>query len=81
MGINYSQYHACQAVTRAKEMALGNRQDRENPFEWLKVVIFFPGTPNYNCCWPWVYKERSDGSIAANLFVYVYDGHPIGPTE
>ena len=28
-----------------------------------------------------MYKERIDGIIAADLFVYVDDGRPIGPTE
>ena len=81
MGLTNFPYQACQAVTWAKDMALGNRQDQENPFEWLRVVNNFLGTSNYNCCRPWVYKERSYGSIAAYSFVYVDDGRPILPTE
>ena len=35
----------------------------------------------YGCCWTWVYKDKGDGHIAAELFVYVDDGRPIGPPE
>ena len=68
-------------MTWANDMALGNSQDWENMFEWLIVVICFTGTPTYNCFRPWVYKDRSDGSIGYDLFVYVNYVSPIGPTE
>ena len=40
-----------------------------------------PGISTYDFCWPWLYKESSNGIIAADLFVYVYNGQPIEPTE
>ena len=43
-------YHACQAVTWANEMAMEDKRDMKNPFEWSRVMINFPGTPTYNCC-------------------------------
>ena len=39
----------------------------------------FKGTLIYKYYQPWVYNERSDGSILADLFVYVDVGHPIEP--
>ena len=81
MGLADSPYHVCQAVTRAKELALVNKQDKRNPFKWNRVMNNLPGTPTYDFCRPWVYKEISDGSIASDLFVYVYNGRPIGLTE
>ena len=38
-----------------------------------------PVTPTYDCYWPWVYKERSDGNIDDDLFVYVDEVRPIEP--
>ena len=58
------------------------RQSRSVKSLWVvKRSEKFPGTPTYDCCQPWVYKESSDGSITADLFVYVDNGRPIGPTE
>ena len=37
--------------------------------------------PTYDFCWSWLYKERSGGSIADVLFVYVDDRRLIDPTE
>ena len=34
MGFTNSPYHACKAVTWAKELDLGNRKDKENSFKW-----------------------------------------------
>ena len=81
MGLTDFPYQECQEVTWDKDVELGNRQDMQNPLEWLRVVFTPPGTPTYNYCRPWVYKESSYGSIAADLFVYVDDGLPIGPTQ
>ena len=77
--LTYYPYHACQTVTWSKEMALGDKQDLENTFEWARFVRNLLGTTTYDCCRPWVYKERSDGSIADDLFVYVDYGNEIVP--
>ena len=81
MGLTNSTYHECQEVTWTMELTLGNIQDKKNMFKWERVVKNLPGTSTYDCCQPWVYKERSNGSIADNLFVYVYNGRPIGTTD
>ena len=39
------------------------------------------GTTSCDCQHPWVYKERRDGLIETDFFVYVYDGQPVGTTE
>ena len=80
-GLTDFPYHACQAVPWAKELALVNRQDKKNVFKWERVVNNLPVTSTYDCCWPWVYKEKSYGIISDGLFVYVDNGRPIGPTE
>ena len=71
----------CQVVTWYKELALENRQDRENTFKWDKVVKTLPVTYKYDCCWPWLYKEMIYGSIADDMFVYMDDGQTIGPKD
>ena len=74
MGLTDSIYHACQAVTWANIVTLGDRQNIKNHFGWEKVVIKFPGTTAYDCQKPWVHKESRGGLITSNLFVYVDDG-------
>ena len=81
MGLIDSPYHACQVVTWDKSVALGYRQSLNNPFGWDKVVVNLPVTTTYYYQLPWFYKERRDGLIVANWFVYVGDGRPIVPTE
>lgn len=39
-----------------------------------------PGISNYNHSRPWVYKQRTDGTVAADLFYYIDDGRPTAPT-
>ena len=80
-GLTDFPYHACQAVPWAKELALVNRQDKKNVFKWERVVNNLPVTSTYDCFWLWVYKERSNRSIASDLFFYVEDGQPIVPTD
>ena len=43
MGITGSPYHACQVVTWAKSIAMGDRINQNNPFAWEKVVLNLPG--------------------------------------
>ena len=81
MGLIDSPYHSCQAVTWDKCIPIGDRLNRNNPFAWEKLVLKFLGTEEYDCHRTWVLKKRADGFLTADLFVYVDDGRPIGPTE
>ena len=47
MGLTYSPYHACQVVTWAKSVALGDKQSLNNPFGWYTVVVNLTGTTAY----------------------------------
>ena len=40
-----------------------------------------PGTEESYFQRPWVFNQRVDGLLAAELFIYVDDGRPIGPTK
>ena len=44
MGITDSPYHACQAVTWNKYIAMGEQLDSNNPFAWEKMVLKLYGT-------------------------------------
>ena len=78
MGLTDLPYHAYQEVTWANEFNMINIRDKKKSFKWEKVVNNLPGKSTYGCCWPWVYKERRNSIIAADLFVYVDNGRPIG---
>ena len=81
MGIMDYPYHAFQAITWDKRTALGVRRDPDNPLICERVVVNLPGSKGYDCKRWWVYKEKRDDLIAADLLIYVDDGLPIGPTE
>jgi hypothetical protein len=65
---------------RLKLEVCGDRRALDNPFHWEKVVFNLPGSKGYQADLPWVMKIRSDGELAAEVFVYVDDGRAIGPT-
>ncbi len=56
----------------------GNRRDPRNPYRWDKVKLNLPGSKGYRSDLPWVMKVRSDGHLAAEIFVYVDDGRLTG---
>ena len=81
MGLRDSPYRSLQWQVRLKIEVYGDRHDRTNPFHWEKVVMNLPGSTGYRASLPWVMKVRWDGELAAEVFVYVDDGRPTGPTE
>ena len=81
MGLTDSPYHACQAVTWAKGIVMGDSIDSNNTFAWDKMVLKLPGTEGYDCHRPWVFNQRVDGLLVEDLFIYVDYGRPIGTTK
>ncbi len=81
MGLRDSLYRSLQWQARLKIEVYGDRRVRTNPFHWEKVVMNLPGSAGYSANLPWVMKVRWDGELAAEVFVYVDDGRPTGPTE
>ena len=81
MGLRDSPYRSLQWQTRLKLEVYGDRRVRDNPFHWDRVVFNLPGSKGYRADLPWVMKIRWDGGLAAEVFVYVDDGRPTGPTE
>jgi hypothetical protein len=81
-GIRSSPYQAFQAILVAKEYILGDRKDRKKIFRWESVQMNLPGLSSYDPRLPWVSKIRiNDGSIAANLIIYIDDGRVTGNNE
>ena len=44
-------------------------------------MLNLPGSEEYDCHRTWVFNQRVDGFLAADLFIYVDDVWPIGPTD
>ena len=63
-----------QMGVKGKQLALGDRIDPMNPYQWDHVEMNLPGNPSYNPTRPWVSKRRKDGCIASDSSVYVDDG-------
>jgi hypothetical protein len=65
----------------AQEIVLGKRHAESNVFRSGKVCLNLPGSPGYNPVRPWVFKSRADGTLAADLNVFVDDTRVTGPTD
>ena len=78
MGLRDSPYRSIQMALIARDMAYGDRTDPNNPFQWESVELNLPGQFGYDPTLPWVYKLRSDGHLASELYLYVDDGRPTG---
>ncbi len=84
MGLQDSPYCSLQWQVRLKFEVYGDRRHQSNPFHWDRVVFNLPGSKGYRSALPWVIKLRTDGHLAAEIFVYVGDrrtaGHSPGLT-
>jgi hypothetical protein len=82
MGLRSSPYQAVQAMGVAEEMIRGERKDPNNVFRWDYVRLNLPGSAGYNPSKAWVSKIRiEDGRIASDLFIFVDDLRPTGPSR
>jgi hypothetical protein len=80
MGLKCSPYTAVKFMLWAIEVILGDPDDQANVFRWSQVELNLPGSKNYDSSKSWVCKVRANGVLAADLFVYVDDLRPTGPT-
>ncbi len=81
MGLRDSPYRSLRWQVRLKIEVYGDRWLRTNPFHWERVEMNLPGSTGYRANLPWVKKVRWNGELAAEVFVYVDDGRPTGPTK
>ena len=80
MGFEPSPYFVTKNMMVIEEAVRGLRSDVKNVFHWLKVFFNLPGTKSYDPSRPWVYRVRTDGRLAVDIFWYIDDGRPIAPT-
>ena len=81
MGLKSSPYNCVQGLMHLAEQILGDPDDANNPFKWKSVEMNLPGSESYDPSLPWVFKCRVDGMIACDIFIYVDDLRPTGPTK
>jgi hypothetical protein len=75
-------YQAVQAMGMAEEVIRGNCKDSSKVYRWDQVQLNLPGSDEYDSSKPWVSKLRlDDGRIAADLFIFVDDLRPTGPSH
>ena len=73
MGFKPSPYCTTRDVKRIEEFLKGSKDNPRNPFRWYKVVLNLPGMKKYDPSLPWVFKIRTDGKMAGDLFIYIDD--------
>jgi len=78
MGLRDSPYRSLQWQVCLKLEVYGDRKALGNPYHWDRVEFNLPGSKRYRSDLPWVMKIRADGHLAAEIFVYVDDGHAAG---
>ena len=89
MGFAASPYSSIKMALVTEEMCKGNRFEvgkgadgkELNPFQWSRIKLNLPGTPEYNPCESWLTKRREDGRIACDVFTFVDDERLVGPDE
>ncbi len=74
-------YRSLQWQVPVKLVVYRDRRNVANPFHWDHVKLNLPGLPGYRADLPWVMKIWADGTIAAEIFIYVYDGWGVGHLE
>jgi hypothetical protein len=81
MGLRTSPYQAVQGMLWAMERVLGDKNKESNVFAWQHMRMNLPGDVDYDPTLPWVFKAKKDGSLAADVHVYVDDIRCSGQTE
>jgi hypothetical protein len=81
MGLRDSPYRSLQWHAHPKLEVYGDWRVQSNPFHWDQVVFNLAGSKGYRADLPWIMKICWDGELAAEVFVYVDNGRPTGPTK
>ena len=73
MGFAPFRYCVTKYMFVVETMTKGSHLDQSNVYRWVAVRLNLPGMDNYDPTLPWVFKYRKDGSIAADIFIYIDD--------
>ena len=74
-------YLTTRDMMRLEPLLKGCRLDPNNVFRWEKAILNLPGMGKYQPGKPWLYRVRKDGTMAADLFIYIDDLRPTGPSK
>ena len=80
MGFAPSPYFVTKDMLVVNMMTKGSNIDSSNVYRWTAVRLNLPGMKIYDPTLPWVFKYRKDGSIAADIFIYIDDRRPLTNT-
>ena len=81
MGFTPSPYFVTKAIVVVDMMTKGSHSDSSNVYRWVAVGLHLPRIDNYDPTLPWIFKYREDGSIAADIYIYIDDGRPLDDTD
>jgi hypothetical protein len=81
MGLQPSPNASVQGSLRAKQMVLGDHEDKENPYHWEWIQNNLPGDKDYDPTLPWIAKMRHDGMVGVDVHLYVNDCCIAAPTQ
>lgn len=81
MGFTSSPHNSIKMALVAEEVILGDRLDKNNPFQWSRVELNLPGMLKYNPSKTWMARVRKDGLNACALFTFVDDKRITGATR
>ena len=74
MGLKSSPYNCTRVFAWSEDIIRGDRSDPENPFEWDKVVLNLPGSPDFDPSDSWIYRWNSRKNKRAAFFrTYIDD--------
>jgi hypothetical protein len=74
MGVRSSPFNCVRAYLISEEIIKGDRNSKDNPFRWHRVIFNLPGTPQYDPGRPWMYRwDAIDQEMAAFVLSYVDD--------
>jgi hypothetical protein len=71
-------FQAVQGHARGMELALGDHSLPSNPLHWVRVIVNFPFSLNYDPSMPRVIKVRADGEMSCGTPAFVDDGRLTG---
>ena len=81
MGLRPSPYTAVKGILWADEVIKGRSKKSGQCFSMGTSQIESAWRRDYDPTLPWVSKVREDETLAADLFIYIDDLRPTGPTE
>eukprot|EP00957_Ditylum_brightwellii_P091151 6940112-Ditylum_brightwellii.AAC.1 len=81
MGFKPSPYGSVKPMLFAKEVIQGDRNDKENPFQWQRICMNLSCSQGYISSKAWVSKVRSDSTLASDFASYIDDVQTGGTGE